>query len=278
MKYICNMNYTALQVQDIFTEKFQYIKISVVDHVLKLTLARPAKKNAMSPQMMNEIAFVLNYAHYTKDVWVVVINAEGDVFCAGADLKAFAGEVEEHQSSIPAPNGEVLLGNIFQAIHKPCIAQVEGNVYAGGFFFLAGCHYVYGTENVALSLPEVKRGLYPFQVMLALMQVMPKRKVLDWCMRGYSMDIHEAQRLGLISEICNSENIGAQVNLLIDELKSNSPSAIRLGLLAFDKIQGQNSELQLFLKNMLQETIQTQDAKEGISAFKEKRTPNWKGE
>lgn len=278
MKYICNMNYTAIQVQNIFTEKFQYIKISVIDHVLKLTLARPAKKNAMCPQMMNEIAFALNYAHYTKDVWVVVIDAEGDVFCAGADLKAFAGEVEEHQSSIPTPEGEVLLGNIFQTIHKPCIAQVEGNVYAGGFFFLAGCHFVYATENVVLALPEVKRGLYPFQVMLALLQVMPKRKVLDWCIRGYNMDILEAKSYGLISEICTHENIKSQVNLLLEDLKSNSPSAIRLGLKAFDHIQGQTYEMQLFLKKMLQETTLTQDAKEGIAAFKEKRKANWKGE
>lgn len=272
------MNYTLQQTSSIFQETFSYIKIKVENHVLTLTLNRPAKKNAMNPTMYNEIAYALNYAHFEKDIWVVVIDAAGDIFCAGADLKAFSGEVEENNSTIPSPTGEVLLGNIFKTIHKPCIAKVHADVYAGGFFFLSGCHYVVANADAKFTLTEVKRGIYPFQVMDVLLDVMPMRKVLDWCMRGYSMKASEVFEYGLVTHLCTPENIDKTVDDLVAELVSNSPSAIRMGLEAYDSITGEKEEKQLYLKQMLQTTLKTKDAAEGIAAFKEKRKPNWTGE
>jgi len=93
----------------------------------------------------------------------------------------FLGMLGEFESTIPSAEKEVLLGDLFNQVHKPVIAKIEGDVYAGGFFFLAGSTYVVADTQVKLGLPEVKRGLYPFQVMAALLQVMPKRKVVDWC-------------------------------------------------------------------------------------------------
>jgi enoyl-CoA hydratase/carnithine racemase len=78
------------------------------------------------------------------------------------------------------------IGQIFISLHKPSIAKVEGDVYAGGFLLLCGVRFVLANRGLKFGLPEVKRGLYPFQVMAALMEVMPARKVLDWCVRGYN--------------------------------------------------------------------------------------------
>jgi enoyl-CoA hydratase/carnithine racemase len=271
------MNYSKSQTENALNETYHYVGVALHDHCLTLTLNRPSKKNAMCPQMFNEIAFVLCYAHHCNDVWVVLIDSTGDVYCAGADLKAMQGDVEPHQSSIAAPNGEVLLGSIFEQVHKPKIAKVQGSVYAGGFFFLAGCHYVIAEPAITLGLPEVKRGLFPFQVMAALLQVLPQRKVLDWCMMGYNLSVEQALEWGLVTQIAPKTEIDNITNELIESLKQNAPSAIKLGLQAYQQLSNNSNDRQLMLKNMLNETIKTADAKEGFEAFKDKRKPVWTG-
>jgi len=193
-------HYTKAQTENIHNETFAFIEVKENDHILTITLDREKKKNALHPQMLNELAFAMQYAHHEPHVWVVVIQAKGNVFCAGADLKAFMGFLGEYESSVPAPSGELLIGELFNKIHKPTIAKITGDVYAGGFFFLAGSHIVVAQEAVKFGLPEVKRGLYPFQVMAALLRVMPARKVVDWCIRGYNLPVHEA--------VCNSYGLG----------------------------------------------------------------------
>jgi len=270
-------HYTKTQTANIHNETFAFIEVNENDHVLTITLDREKKKNALHPQMINELAFAMQYAHHEPGVWVVVIQAKGNVFCAGADLKAFMGFLGEYESSVPAPNGELLIGELFNKIHKPTIAKITGDVYAGGFFFLAGSHIVVAQEDVKFGLPEVKRGLYPFQVMAALLRVMPARKVLDWCIRGYNLPVHEAEKYGLVSHVTSTEDIDNQVNDIIEELKQNSPSAIRMGLEAYDHIQP-DAATHKYLMEMLQKTVASKDGQEGLSAFREKRPPVWMGE
>ena len=205
--------YTKEQTQKIHSQTFAFLEIKEAEHVLTITLDRANKKNALHPQMVNEIAYAMQYAHFEKNTWVVVLQANGNIFCAGADLKAMAGFIEENNSTIPQPEGEVLIGELFNKIYKPTIAKVTGDVYAGGFFFLAGCNIVVAQDDIKFGLPEVKRGLYPFQVMAALLKVMPARKVVDWCIRGYNLPVAEAERFGLVSQISTKENIDADVDL-----------------------------------------------------------------
>lgn len=270
--------YTKEQCAKISDHKFAFVEIGNIDHVLTITLDRADKKNALHPQMVNEIAYAMHYAHYEKDIWIVVISAKGNIFCAGADLKAMMGFIEPHDSTVPQPSGgEVLIGELFNKIYKPTIAKVTGDVYAGGFFFLAGSHITVAQDNVKFGLPEVKRGLYPFQVMAALLKVMPARKVIDWCIRGYNLSVKDAEKYGLVSESCSASEIEEKVDQIVEEIKSNSPSAIRFGLEAYDKIQPQAAEHK-YLYDMLQKTINTRDGIEGLSAFREKRQPKWTGE
>ncbi len=270
-------HYTKIQTSTIHNETFAFIEVTENDHVLTLTLNREKKKNALHPQMLNELAFAMQYAHHEPHVWVVVIQAKGNVFCAGADLKAFMGILGEYESSIAAPAGEILIGELFNKMHKPLIAKVTGDVYAGGFFFLAGSHIVVAQEGIKFGLPEVRRGLYPFQVMAALLRVMPARKVLDWCIRGYNLPVHEAEKYGLVSQVATAENIDTETTKIIEELKQNSPSAIRMGLEAYDHIQP-DAEAHKYLLEMLQKTLASKDGQEGIQAFREKRPPVWTGE
>ena len=269
--------YTKAQTTTIHEQTFAFLEITESENVLTITLDRAAKKNALHPQMINEIAYAMHYAHFEKNIWMVVLAAKGNIFCAGADLKAMMGFIAEHNSTIPAPKGEILVGELFYKIYKPTIAKVTGDVYAGGFFFLAGCNIVLAQDNIKFGLPEVKRGLFPFQVMAALLKVMPARKVVDWCIRGYNLPVAEAERYGLVSQVVSAENIEQELQLVIAELKQNSPTAIRFGLEAYNNIQPSAAEHK-YLYEMLMKTIATKDGQEGLKAFREKRKPSWTGE
>ena len=269
-------HYSSEQLSKFKDHKFAYLKVEEADHVLTMTLDRANKKNALHPQLVNEIAYTLNYAHHNTDIWIIVIGAVGNVFCAGADLKAMAGIIEENDSTVPVPEGEILIGELFNKVYKPTIAKVTGDVYAGGFFFLAGCNIVIAQDDVKFGLPEVKRGLYPFQVMAALLKVMPARKVVDWCIRGYNLSVAEAERFGLVSSVVDKDKVDSELNKIIEELKQNSPSAIRYGLESYDKIQPAAAEHK-YLFDMLTKTIASNDGREGLKAFREKRKPVWTG-
>ncbi|MFL2591040.1 MAG: enoyl-CoA hydratase/isomerase family protein [Flavobacteriaceae bacterium] len=256
-------------------EKFCFIAIDETNEVFEITLDRTAKKNAIHPQMLNELAFALQYAQNNKSIRVLVLRAKGDVFCSGSDLSAMQGKLDQHDSSIGRPLKEVLLVNLWTAFNKPSLAVVEGNVYAGGYLFLACCTFVIADKSLKFSLPETRRGIFPMQVMGVLMRVITPRLLLDWCIRGYEIDAQKAEDWGLISKAVNKYEIKSATKEWLKEVIANSPSAISLGMEAYRNIIDDEKN-QKYLKSMLDRVINTTDAQEGLKAFKEKRTPKWK--
>lgn len=272
------MLYTKEEALKLKEYAFAHLLCEEKDHLLTLTLNRPEKKNALNPTLFKELAYALNYAHYNREVWAVVIAAKGDVFCAGADLKAFAGQTEETISTIPEPKDEIVIGDVFNELYKPCIAKVHAPVFAGGFLIICGCTHVVASDNATFSLPEVKRGLFPFQVMFSMLQIMPPRQVLDFCMRAKTATATEAAQMGLVSKVTTADKLEIEVQALVDDVFQYSPSAIRLGLQAYDDLKKlSGADAHKHMKKMLGDALQTDDAAEGLQAFMEKRKPVWKG-
>jgi enoyl-CoA hydratase/carnithine racemase len=262
-------------------QTFAFVVPQLADHVLTLTLDRPDKKNAMSPTVMRELAYCLAYAHHNTDVWAVVLRANGDIFCAGADLKAFAGIPEDpNASTIPDPGKEILLGELFNRLHKPCIARVHAPLFAGAFLLICGCTHVVATPQVKLGLPEVKRGIWPMQVMASLRSILNKRQILDLCMRGHTISAQTALEMGILTHLAQDDvTMDATIAQLLADIKANSPAAIHLGLKAWDDLrQVDEADEHAFLKARLNEILQTADAQEGLAAFREKRPPQWTGQ
>ena len=156
----------------------------------------------------------------------MVLRAKGDVFCSGSDLSAMQGKLDQHDSSIGRPLKEVLLVNLWTGLSKPSLAIVEGNVYAGGYLFLACCTFVIAEKSLKFSLPETRRGIFPMQVMGVLMRVIVPRVLLDWCIRGYEIDAKKAEDWGLISKAVNKNEIESAAKEWIKQVIINSPSAI----------------------------------------------------
>jgi len=234
-------------VKNIKSYNFDFIEFEESNHVFTLTLDRPKKKNALNPQMINEIAFAFQYVSTKDSIRALLLKSNGDIFCSGLDLKAINGEIEKNNSTVPKANSKILIGELFNKLYKPKICQLEGDVYAGGFLLIAGCNYVVSIDGLKLGLPEVKRGIFPMQVMESLSKIISSRNVIDWCIRGN----------------------------WLNEVVSNSPIAIQYGLEAFDKINSSESNHK-YLLEMLELVLKSDDAIEGIAAFKEKRNPNWK--
>ena len=218
--------------------------------------------------MVNEIAFALSHAHHNKDIRAILLKAEGDVFCSGADLKAFMGVSEEFESTIPSTTKQVLMGEIFQEVHKPIICQLHANIMAGAVFSyrksFCNCR-----PKVTLGLPEVKRGLFPFQVLAALVNKISKSNAINWCISGDNITAQKALEWDLLTEVVESKDLQTATEKIIEKIKGNSPNAIRLGLEAYERITKSDGEHQ-YLMEMLQKTIMSKDAQEGINAFKEK--------
>tara|TARA_A100001015_G_scaffold141113_1_gene156633 strand:- start:574 stop:1386 length:813 start_codon:yes stop_codon:yes gene_type:complete len=267
--------YKEDQLAKFHKEKFSFIAIDEINEVFEITLDRTAKKNAIHPQMLNELAFALQYAQNNKRVRVLVLRAKGDVFCSGSDLSAMQGKLDQHDSSIGRPLKEVLLVNLWTGLNKPSLAIVEGNVFAGGYLFLSCCTFVIAEKSLKFSLPETRRGIFPMQVMGVLMRVITPRVLLDWCIRGYEIDAQKAEDWGLISKAVNKNEIESAAKEWIKEVIVNSPSAISLGMEAYRNIVDDEKN-QKYLKSMLDRVKNTTDAIEGLKAFKEKRAPRWK--
>ena len=201
------MGYFKLDdIKKINTLKFHFIQWSEKNHVLTVFLDRANKKNALHPQMINEIAFVFQYASYNDNVRALLLKANGDVFCSGLDLKAVSGDLENNISTVPQPNSKILIAEIFNKLYKPKICQLEGDVYAGGLLLVAGCNYVLSLKDITFSLPEVKRGIFPLQVMQSISSIIGLKKTIDWCIRSYKINAEIAKEWGLVDEICNKEN------------------------------------------------------------------------
>ena len=272
------MLYTSDQTTDLLTRPLRYLLVDQTDHVLTLTLNRPEKKNALNPSLLAELAFAFSYAHHTPDVWVVVVAAAGDVFCAGMDLKALSTGIGE-PLNVPEPDGPVRIGELLATLHKPCIAQIQGPVYAGGFLLVGGATNAVAVEEATFSLPEVKRGLFPFQVLAVLLDLMPARKALDLCLRGQLLSAREAKEAGLVTQVVPAAALAGTVAQLADELKQASPTALRFGLQAFQELKEvPKSGQQAYLHDQFTQIQQTADAREGMAAFLEKRSPNWQNQ
>jgi len=251
---------------------FQATKINISNNILTITLNRPEKKNALNNVMMNELNYALAYAKQEREIRVVVVGAEGDVFCAGADLRR-----AKEESNVPKLDDANDISFSLRRLHKPVICKIQGSVLAGALLIVSNSTHAVAVKEATFSAPEIHRGLWPFMVMAGLFRVMPKRAGLDFIMRGQPINATKAEQWGLINQSVAASDLEKTVADLASELASLAPETMQLGLAAYEKQDALAFDEALpYLKEQIAECFQGEDAKEGIAAFLEKRKPNWK--
>ena len=257
---------------------FEATEINLDGHILSITLNRPEKRNAINTVMGNEIAYALSYAAQESNVRVVIIQAKGEVFCAGGDLASMSGQVEETVSTVPKIGGFDSISLLIRNINKPVICKIQGSVYAGALLMVSNATHAIAVNDAKFAAPEIKRGIWPFMVMAGLFRVMPKRQGLDFIMRGEVIDAMTAEKYGLITRAVAKEELDQTVNKLATDFANLPPNTMKMGLEAYNRQDAMAFDDALpYLKEQLAKCLQAEDAKEGIAAFFEKREPKWKG-
>ncbi len=258
-------------------ESFQWAQVGwqIEADTLILTLRNPARRNALSPTLLNELAYGLAWAESQPEIRFVRLRAAGEVFCAGADLQAFAGQIDPG-STVPLATQPIVLHMFFPLLTRPLIAEVTGDVVAGGLLLVTGATFVVAVRRVRFSLPEVRRGLFPFQVLKALSAFMPARLALTWCLLGESRSANELVPWGLVTHLAEmTEAVFATTDQLIEQLREGAPLAQQRGIAAYHRLHALSHD-DLYAE--LLRLVQTADFQEGLRAFKEKRAPHWKGQ
>lgn len=245
-------------------------------HVFTITINRPDKRNAMNAEVVAGIAAGWRAAHEDPEVRVIVLTGAGDkAFCAGADL----GGGQSFFQDASKPNSDYAdLLRLAQNGTKPSIARVNGTCMAGGMGLLCMTDMAVAADDVVFGLPEVKVGVFPMQVLSLLQLTVPRRLVAEWCLTGEPFTADEARVAGLINHVAPRGELDSKVDWLIGRLVDKSPAAIRRGKYAMRAIHAMSfDEAIAYTEGQIALTAATEDAKEGIKAFQEKRKPVWTG-
>jgi methylglutaconyl-CoA hydratase len=245
-------------------------------HAFWITINRPEKRNALNASVISGIVDGYRRAHEDKDVRVIVLTGTGDkAFCAGADLQPGAGFAFD----LSRPNLDYAdMLRAAQNATKPTIARVNGVCMAGGIGLLCMTDMAVAADNVVFGLPEVKVGVFPMQVLSLLQSIAPPRLVREWCFTGEPFTASEAKDAGLLNHVVPAAELDAKVEWLVARLIDKSPTAIRRGKYAMRALASMSFDQGIaYTESQIAVLAMTQDAKEGLAAFAEKRKPVWTG-
>lgn len=243
---------------------------------LRITLNNPARKNAIGPAMVNELLWALGDAFADDAVRAIVITGAGDAFCAGGDFAQMTGGAGEAALPPKGDYADLLLAMVNAP--KPIVARVNGHAMGGGLGLVAASHFAVAARGAKLATPEINVGLFPMMIMAVLQRVVPRRKLLEMMLLGDRMDADQAAAVGLVTRAVDAAELDASVSALVESIAGKSPITIRLGLDAFAAQDDLDVEAALpLLRERLGQCLATEDAREGLMAFLEKRKPQWKG-
>jgi crotonobetainyl-CoA hydratase len=243
------------------------------DHIAIATLNRPEARNAISPEVSQAMAAVLDEVEDDADLRAVVVTGKGEIFSAGADLKVIAaGRANE----IARGKGG-FAGIVTRDFPKPMLAAVNGPALAGGFEIVLSCDLVVAAETARFGIPEVKRGLMAAAGgLIRLPKRVPLAIALELAMTGDPIDADRALQLGLVNRVVPAAQVLDEAIALADRIGENSPIAVRMSrqlvreAAELSEADGWARTLELMLP-----VFESGDAVEGATAFAEKRTPVW---
>jgi enoyl-CoA hydratase len=257
---------------------YETLLVDVQNGVGTLTLNRPETRNALNPTVIRELEAALARLEGDAAVRVVVVRGAGErAFCAGADLKGMFGT----ESILEAREQYARLARILEAIPRmraPVIAQVHGYALAGGCGLAAACDLVIAAEDAVFGLPEIRLGLLPLMVLAPILRAASPRRVLELVLTGRELPAPEALDIGLVTRVVPRADLERVVGDVARMLVGLSPAALALGKEAFYRaLELPYGPALGHLRDLLTIVARSEDAREGIAAFLEKRPPRWQG-
>jgi enoyl-CoA hydratase/carnithine racemase len=244
--------------------------------VVRLTLNRPEKRNALSRELLGQLAAALDTIAADPSVRVVVLAANGPVFCSGHDLGEMVGQSEQAYHELFTLCSSVMLG--LRQLLRPVIARVQGIATAAGCQLVASCDLAVAAEKATFATPGVNIGLFCTTPMVPLVQAIPAKAAMEMLLTGAPISAKRAAELGLINRVVATDELDAAVKVWTDKIMAMSPLVIGIGKKAFYEIEGLD-EAAAYDKAVpiMTDNALCHDAQEGIRAFLDKRPPQWLG-
>ena len=250
------------------------VLFSIDAGVARVAINRPAKSNALSPELMKELHRILRTAGDDTAVRVITITGTGDkVFCAGMDLKAFAAgrEIQADGRS----KFRQLLMEIVQC-PKPIITLVRGHVMGGGLGIVLASDLSLACSDVQFSTPEIHVGLFPMMVLGLLYRNVGRKKATEMMFLGERITAAQAKEFGIINHTYSREDFEAASSEFVRKLASKSPAILQMGKEVISRVLDEKlAGEEKLLETALAEVMATEDSEEGIRAFLEKRQFKW---
>lgn len=262
-------------------EAREYRKIIVAAEgaICTITLNNPERRNAIGPEMINELRWAFSDAEKDENVRVVVLTGAGKAFCAGADFAAIQGGESGALQPFDGDGGDY--AKFLPALcsfGKPVIAKVNGHAMGGGLGIVASSTFALASNAAQLGTPEIDVGLFPMMIMAVLTRLVPRRRIVQMMLLGERIDANEARAIGLLNSVHAPEELDAKVHELATTLSKKAPLAMKHGLQALYAQDTKRIEESLpMLRDQLGALLGTEDAREGLMAFMQKRAPEWKG-
>ena len=258
--------------------EFDKIRYQVAEHVATITLDDPETRNALSVELLGELIAALESARDDEDVRVVVLASSHEkVFSSGANLAGFGAEapiVHKHFGSEAFVRVFKLLGEL----GKPSLVAANGHVLAGSLGIALACDLIIAREGAGFGTPEINVGLFPFMIMALIYRNVPRKKTNEMLLLGERLTAEEAREAGIVNKVVPHEEFEAAVADWAGKLAAKSPLIMRLGKDAlWRQMDMPLAEALDYLRSQLTIELSTEDAVEGVTAFFEKREPQWKG-
>ena len=250
------------------------------DSILKITLNNPSQQNTLSLDFINDLKKIIDKADKNDDVKVIILSSSGKVFSAGHNLKEIKSHREDKDQGLQFFTTLInscsdLMINIINN-SKPVIAEVSGIATAAGCQLVASCDLAYASENSKFATPGVNIGLFCSTPMVALSRVVKSKHSMEMLLTGDFIDANKAKNIGLINNYFSEDSLVDEIRQTANKIANKSSQTVKIGKKAFyNQAQMKTDDAYKYASEIMIENMMNQDSDEGISAFLEKREPNW---
>ena len=241
-----------------------------------ITLNRPDKRNALCLDMLHELNTLLSTINRQGTVNVVIIKGEGKIFSGGHDISDLVDGDLLHYRDVFETCTQVM--EKIQTLPQPVSAQVHGIATAAGCQLVASCDLAVAEEGARFGTPGVKIGLFCTTPGVPLVRAIGRKRALEMLLTGRMISAHEAEQYGLINRVVPSDQLAGETKALAEKIAEASPITLRIGKEAFyTQVNLADTQAYDYAVKVMVTNLFAEDAQEGLTAFLEKRKPDWKG-
>jgi enoyl-CoA hydratase/carnithine racemase len=241
-----------------------------------ITLNRPQQFNTFNTALADELCKALLELEMNKAVLVIVIRGAGKAFCAGIDLSEYPGKTLQGYREWIGRMEQVI--DVIGSMKKPVIASAHGYAVANGAGLIAACDLAVVAEGTKIGTTAINVGLFCMGPAVPLSRSLGRKRCLEMVMTGDMFDARDAERWGMVNKVVPPEKLEEETMALANKLAEKSPLALQMGKEAFYGMSDlEYSKALAYSNELFAGLCVTEDAKEGVDAFLNKRKPEWKG-